>query len=920
MTPDVLSQKWEYTPIDHRSCNNRRSLGWTCSVSLLAVIFLVCFAAALLAPSAYGQAEQATITGLVTDPTGAIVPNAKVTAREVSTQTVSATVTNSSGNYTIPFLAPGTYDISAGAPGFKTIVESGVLLTVNLATTVNLKLSTGEVSQQVTVAANALQLETENSELGGSFSQQQIIELPGSGGYNLDLLSPGVVPVGTSNAPLQASVNGGMAITTNLLLDGGLQLNSSTGDPGYTPPTESLREYKLVTSNFDAQYGMSGGGVITATSMSGTNKFHGAFYEYLKNTIFNANGWYRNSVNLPRGAVHDNQFGFAIGGPVLLPHLYNGRNRTFFFLNIEWNPNKSPDAFTGTVPTVAMRTGDFSGLVDAKGNPIKIYDPLTTKLVPGTTNTYTRSQFSYKGVANVIDPGRINDIAAKALTYYPLPNAPGVAGIYNNYVASPARVTTSNNTFARVDQNIGASHKAFLRIGRFATTATTQTPTIAYWTGNNNGDPGTLLRNVWSGAASDTWTIRPNLLMEMRGNFIHLFLRTQVASQGFNAGDLGFSSTSGFPGHVAAPIFPNFTVSDSGSLGNGASAFFTDAEGSYEGQDHVIWVKGSHTVKVGFDYIFVFFNEYRPTWPAGTFNFSRGFTQGPNPVTASTNAGWGFASFLLGLPGGGQITQDPSITASQKNFDTYLNDDWKLTRKLTLNLGVRHDILTGFTDRYNKFAWFDPKAPDTVLGLPGSLVFAGVNGNRRNQSPTAYGNFSPRVGFAYALNEKTVVRGGYGFIYTTNSGGSVTNSGWAAGTNVYLGAAPAAPNTPPTGNLDNPFTAGYISAPSYLVGGNVNAPFNSSTLPLLQYRSLSIERQLSRTTILQLAYMGWRTSLVQPEHECCSHRGPELRFPAYDAGDESKCWKVTRGSRRKDNLVRPDTRSLSAIHRPQLDS
>ncbi|WP_370561366.1 TonB-dependent receptor [Edaphobacter albus] len=804
---------------------------------------------------AFGQAEQGTITGIVRDASGAVVASAKVTALEMSTKTLTSTVSNSNGYYTIPYLAHGTYDVTADALGFSKTVVTGVNLTVNLNTAVDLTLKVGGVSQQVTVQANAIQLETENSQLGQTYNRQQIIAIPGRGGYNLDLLSPGVLP--EQNSALQAQINGGMANTSNVLLDGGTQVNSSTGDIALTPPTESIGEFKLITNNFSAEYGMSGGGIITATTMSGTNDFHGSAYEYNSNTLYNANGWYRNSVKLPRAPVHNNLFGFSVAGPLEIPKIYHGRNRTFYFFNIEWNPSVSPDAIQASVPTQAMRIGDFSGLVDQSGKQIKIYDPTTTTLVPGQTNKWTRSQFSCNGVLNVICPGRINSIAQKVLSYYPLPNTTGIEGIYNNYVASPSRTTSKDNFFARVDQNIGANHKAFVRVGRASSKASTPTVTLAFPQAGGNGDPGTFLNTAWTGVVSDTWTMRSNLVGEFRGNFNRVLNQTQMYSQGFDAGSLGFPGS--FVSRVATQIFPAFTISDESPLGATSSSYFNDAEGSYEGQAHFTWNKGAHTLKTGVDYLFVYFNEFRPTWPAGNFSFSRGYVQGPDPSVSSVNSGWGFASLLLGVPSGGQITKDPSLTASQKNIASYLQDDWKVVNHLTLNLGLRYDILTGFTDRHNQFAWFDPTKPDPVLGLPGALQFAGVGGNPRNQTDTKMTNFSPRLGFAWQIGQNTVIRGGYGIIYTTNTGGSVLGSGPQASTSVYLGPPSPAPNTPPPGGtLNNPFASGYLDPPNYLVGQGIGDPFWPGTLPYLQDRTLSVERALTGNTVLTVAYAGSR--------------------------------------------------------------
>jgi Carboxypeptidase regulatory-like domain/TonB dependent receptor len=856
--PIEKQSRYSMMPSATAICGNASSSGkiW---LSILYGLLLIAFIH-IGAPRALGQAEQGTITGTVNDLSGAVIAGAKVTATEVSMQTVSTTVTNTHGYYTIPYLAPGTYNISVEAQGFDTSVVSGVHLTVNLTTNVNLTLKLGAVSQKVTVQANAIQLETENSELGGTVSRQQILELPqmGRNAYSLTALQPAVLPEETSPSPIQAEINGGMANTSNVLLDGGTQVNSSTGDIALTPPSESVGELKLITNNFSAEYGMSGGGILTATTLSGTNVFRGSAYEYLQNAMFNANGWYRNYVGLPRAPVHNNLYGFSIGGPVRIPHIYNGKNKTFFFVNLEWNPSTRPDAITASVPTPAMRTGDFSGLVDESGNPIKIYDPNTTALVSGTTNTWTRSQFSCNGVLNVICPDRLSPIAQLVDSYYPLPNNPGIQGIYNNYIASPTRTTVQDNFLARVDQNFGDNNKAFVRIGRVSSDASTPTVTLAFPQAGGNGDPGIFLNTSWTGAVSDTWTIHPNLLAEFRGNFVRSLNQTKLYSAGFNSGSIGLPAS--FVNNVESPsIFPAFTIGDEAPLGPTSSAAFTDAEGSYEGQGHLTWIKGPHTVETGFDYLFVYFNEFRPTWPAGNFTFARDYTQGPDPTVAGTDQGWGYASFLLGLPDGGQITKDPSLAASQKNSSGFIQDDYKLTNSLTLNLGLRYDVLSGFTDRHNQFAWFDPTKPDSVLGLPGSLEFAGVNGNRRQQTLTDYGNFSPRFGFAYQIGLKTVIRGGYGLFYTTNTGGSVLGSGPQASTNVYLGPPSPAPNTPsPGGSLANPFVSGYITPPNYLVGSGVGDPFPPGTLPLLQSRNLSVQRSITGNTIVTVSYAGSR--------------------------------------------------------------
>ncbi len=606
----------------------------TFASTLLTLCMFFC-TIARLQPKAFGQAEQGTITGALKDSTGAMVGGAKVTATNTGTNVVSSTVSDPSGYYTIPYLAPGTYNVSAEANGFSTTTVSNVHITVNLSTAINFTLKVGVVSQKVTVQANAIQLETNNSELGGSVSRQQIIELPelGRNPYNLLALQPGVLPVYT-NSGIQAEINGGMANTSNILLDGATQVNTSTGDPAFTPPLESVGQEKLITNNYSAEYGMSGGGVLTLASESGTNQFHGSAYEYVRNTDFNANGWYPNHVGQRRSPYHGNNFGFSIGGPVLIPKVYNGRNKTFFFTNIEWNPTATPDAITASVPTAAMRAGNFSGLVDQSGHPITVYDPATTTLAPGSTTVYTRTPFPN----NTIPANRMsNPIVQKVLSYYPAPNAPGIQGIYNNYQATLTRHTSQDTLLARVDQTFGSRHKAFVSVGRHSSLASTPPVNIAFPQSGTNGDPGGASSTAWTGTISDTWTIRPNLLIEFRGNFLHNFFGTKINSQGFDIGSLGLPAS--FVAQTEAKAFPQFSITDQTGLGIQNSSIDSDTEGSDQGQAHLTWVKSSHTVKAGFEYRFVIFNEYRPLNGAGYFTFSRNYTQGPNPASASTDAG-----------------------------------------------------------------------------------------------------------------------------------------------------------------------------------------------------------------------------------------------------------------------------------------
>ena len=814
------------------------------------------------ASPAFGQAEQGTLTGTVTDTTGAVVKGAKVTVRNTATQVTSSTLSTESGLYTIPYLTPGTYNVSAESSGFSVTEIVGVNLTVNLTARIDIALKPGAVDQTVSVAANAIQLETENAEVGVTIDRQQIIELPqlGRNPYNLLSLSPGVLPIsggtGTENI-----ISGGRSTTAAILLDGGNQINSTTGLPNYTPPLEAVGQFKVITNSFSAEYGRAGAGVITAATVAGTNTLHGSVYEYFRNNDLNANSWANKYFRTAIPVYHENNYGFSVGGPVFVPRLYDGRSRTFFFFNFEEDPASTPNVFTGTVPTLAERNGDFSGLVDASGSQIVIYDPTTTVVNSSSPSGYSRSPFP----GNVIPPGRINSIAASALAYYPNPTNSSQT---NNYILNRSSAQKSDNFIARVDQNITANNKFFVRVGRNAVSVISPPANAAFprqgTNGPGGGQAGAVTFANWTGVVSDTWTISPTLLGEFRVNFSRMVNATQPFGRGFDSTSLGFPSS--VTSQFESKLFPAFDIGDISPLGADRASDFTDAEGTNEAQASLTWVKGPQTINVGFDYAFPYFNVTRPERPAGQFTFGREFTQGPDVNTASTNGGFGLATFLLGLPDGGQVTNSPSLAASQKDIAAYVEDDWKIIPKLTLNLGLRYDYQDPWTERHNKLAYFDPTAPSPIAGAVGSLEFTGLNGNPRTQKSPVYTNFAPRLGFAYQVDPKTSVRGAYGFFYLPGSGGvgggaSDLGLGWLVSTPLYLGppAANQAPSTPvPGATLNNPFVAGYQVPPNDLLGEGIYDPERRGTIPLQEEWNASIQRSIASSTVLEAAYIGNR--------------------------------------------------------------
>lgn len=738
---------------------------------------------------AMAQVEQATIVGTVTDPSGAVIPKAKVSVRNVATGVVVSTETNAVGMYRVPFLHPGTYDVVVESPGFKTARVSGINLAVGLVATVDVTLEVGAVGTEVTVAATAVQLEEQSATLGSVISSSQITQLPllGRNPYSLVALAPGVVPKGGSAAGVRPIINGGRSNTSEVLLDGAESRNTTTMDIAYTPPLEAVQEFKVLTNNFSAEFGRSGGGVLTAATRSGTNELHGSLYWFIRNDKLNANSWQDNRVGLAKSPMRRNEYGVAVGGPVFLPRLYDGRNRTFFFVNSEQIPQRSPDNLIATVPTERERAGDFSRTT-SKGALIRVFDPLTTRPDPAKPGKYVRDQFP----GNVIPAARLDPIALNTIRYYPLPNRDTET---ENFTRNGTRKSDIAKIFLRVDHNLGSRHRVFLSHGRQDDDSLTRGSiiNIAFPGEGTNGEMEKVEVRSRMATLSDTITVSPNLVIQLRGTLARWFRLITPRSLGFDFTQLGFPAS--LRAHAKELLFPRFDVSDVASLGPARASHERSAQWNAGTQEHFTWVHNTHSLKWGFEYLFLANNVTRPDYPAGNYSFGRSYTQGPDPTQSSSTAGYGVATFLLGLPTGGSMTDDPSLAASQRLYTLYLQDDWRVLPRLTLNLGVRWEYQTPWTERYNQLAFFDPAATDPLTGQKGVLRFVGRDGLSRYQTLPDKNNVAPRLGLAYRLARNLVMRAGYGIFYYPGSGGigggiGDMGSGWAVSNSVYLGPPP----------------------------------------------------------------------------------------------------------------------------------
>jgi len=818
-----------------------RMLARTASIAIAGA--LMCFA----------QVERGGISGAVVDPTGASMPKVRVSATNQDTGAVARTETTEEGYYKIPYLPAGRYSIVVESAGFNTHRVADVPVLVGQITTIDVTLKPGSLQQEVTVTANALAVEQVSSSLGYVTSTKQIIELPtGRSPYSLLALSPGVIATGnTGTGPI---VSGGRSNTSAILFDGQDTRNNSTLDNAYTPPQEAVAEVRFITNSFSAEYGRSAGGVIVAAGRSGSNQLHGSAYDYMRNDKLNANSWSNNRNNVARGRQRRNDYGFTLSGPVVLPRVYNGRNQTFFFFNWDQSNDHGVTTPTANVPTALQKSGDFSQTMTSAGALIRIYDPLTTVDDTSQRSGYGRLPFA----GNLLPASRFDPIMKKVLGYYPEPTLPVSPTVQVNWSQNFSNVVKTTRWFVRGDRNFGDRNKLFFRYGYETTPRKSPYSNIAFPGEGTNGG-GNQGRVSQTAGVSDTHTFSPNLVGEFRAGYTRVLITLTPLSVGFDPTSLGLPAY--LKAASGAPRFPRFNITDFTAIGPDRASHNVDAETTPELQAHFTWLKGAHAVKTGYDLLLCAFNTFRPDYPAGLFGFGRAYTQGPDPGTATATAGYGLASAMLGAPDSGQFTVGPSLALLQPSNNFYLQDDWKVLRNLTVNLGLRFEYQTPFKERYNQLAYFDPAGTEPVTGLRGVLTM--TSASHRYPSDSNY-NWAPRVGLAWTFRPATVFRAGYGVFFAPGSGGVGSSpgdlgSGSSVSTSVYFGQVPAAPNTPVVGSsLANPFVTGLRPYPNSLVGSGISAIWPHWPTPTNHMWNANLQRSFGSNLLVEAAYIGSR--------------------------------------------------------------
>jgi len=834
--------------------------------------------ALLFAIGASAQETRATLSGTVADASGAVITDARIRLTNQETAVGFDAVTNNAGQFRFLFLNPGTYRLSTEKAGFRGFIRDEIQLHVGQSAVVDVTLQIGQVADSVTITSEAALLDMEKADRGLVIDNKTVADLPLNirNPIMLSVLTPGIVHTSGSqhlnpfsNSGISSwSINGGRGTNNEFLLDGAPNnaVYNGVNNVAYVPSVDAVQEFKVMTGAYDAQYGRTGGGVINVSIRSGTNRFHGSAYEFLKRTSLNANTFANNSKKAQRQGNALDQYGFTVGGPITIPRLYSGKDRTFFFFAYERLREDTyyPSESISSVPSLEQRRGDFSKTFDNNGVPFTIYDPLTGRF---EGNNWVRSAFP----GNMIPANRISPVAANMLKLYPEPNTttPGSVAWQNNFFLNPNVGSFKFlNLTSRIDHTINSRNRIY---GRWSGSDFKQLR-------NTNGIPGVAgdYRNGGkrsNGAVVDYISnITPATILNLRTSISYWVEDlTPFGNEGFENTQLGFpkSLVDQLP---KRDLFPQVSIANVRSLGHGSGNVTFEPTTVFSFQPNVVHVRGKHTLKAGLDFRMTRYTQLRPGAAAGTYAFNRGFT-GRDYLVQDATSGVGTASFLLGYAASGSVANVAQPYFQWIYYAPWIQDDIKLTRKLTLNLGFRWDINLPLTERFNRmnygfFADRDNPIAARIdrtrfpgFAVKGGIGFAGIDGNPRSPASTDWNNFQPRIGAAYALNDKTVIRGGWGLFFLNPTFRGNLN-GFSQST-PYVSSLDAART--PSSSLDDPFPTGILQPPGASLGmltflgqgpSFINPDFR---VPYVHQFSFGIQRQVPGNILLDVSYVGSRS-------------------------------------------------------------
>ncbi len=820
----------------------------------------------------HAQEFRSTIAGRVTDPSGSAIVNVKVLAVEQNTGAKFETNSGAGGEYSLPFLPPGPYTLTAETTGFKRFVREGLNITTNQRVAIDISLQLGTQAESITVAADVAQLQTSTASVGQVIGENQISTLPMNGRTPLTLaqLSFGVTPASDprftrpfdNGGPAGFSMGGGQSQTNELLLDGSPDMTRNKR-VAYNPPVDAVQEIKVEAFQPDAAYGNTGGGTVNVVMKGGTNEFHGSLYEFHQNQRLKATPFFTNAARQVKPVTRFNQYGLTVGGPVWIPKVFNGRNKLFFFFGAEGIKQSEPEPTFSTVPTAAQRNGDFSQLLTVN-SVYQMYDP-NTGVIEGAR--IRRQPFA----GNIIPADRISPIAKNFLQFLPAPNYPGAADGTNNYFNNAIRSDVFSSFMGRLDFNLSDKNKLFLS-GRYndrIENRGNRFDNIA--TGNN------LLRQNWGVTMDDVYTLSPSFFLNTRLNWTRFTEGNIRMSDGFNFTSLGLpASLAASSSKLVLPRIDFGNITDFGDSGGDNTPF-----DSYQIFMAATKMAGKHTLKFGTDLRAQRESSNSYGNSSGIYTFGTNWTRGPLDNSPTAPLGQDISAFLLGLPTSGSFDVNATRTQSAKYMAFFLQDDFRVSSSLSLNLGLRYEKETGTIERWNRAVrGFDPTAVVSVTAaakanyaaspsplLPaaqfnpvGGLLFAG-DGNRNIYS-TPNNALSPRFGFSWSpkfLGAKTVVRGGFGIFYNTAGTFGIQQPGFSQTTQLV---ASLDNFLTPSATFANPFPTGILQPVGSSQGINTFLGQTARYVTPKLGRSytarwnFNIQRELGKNLLMEMGYIG----------------------------------------------------------------
>jgi hypothetical protein len=828
---------------------------------ILRVVLALC-----MALSALAQSERGNISGIVSDPQGGAVAGASLKIVNLGTNALVSAVASPSGEYNAPNLSPGAYRIEVTAPGFKRFVQDNVIVAAASTLRADIQLQLGQVSETVEVTSNAVVIQTDNAKVSTQVQNKLVDELPlvvaGAMRSPFNLVAVAAEAKGDGQ---RMSLGGGQVAAWDATLDGHSVATNRSGDTAEaalnTPSVEALTEFTVDTNGFKAEYGQAGGGVMTFASKSGTNQLHGSAYDFLRNDALDARGFFA----AKRSVYRQNDFGVSAGGPVVIPKLYDGRNKTFFFASFEGFRNRvgSNDTIL-TVPTPEMYRGDFSNWVDQSGKQIPIYDP-ATQVANATGSGFTRSVFP----GNQIPLNRFSALTNAVLPFAQgiAPNrgaAPGTSAyVRNNYIVTGgSMVTPTDKWSAKGDQMLGSKQRV-----SFLWNMTT------FRNKPGPGGPPGLPAPLWNGQiqAWDTEAFRVSHDYTISASMVnHLgFHKNSFRKDSFSgATGQNWADKVCMKGAVDCNVnFPNIAMTE--YTGWNSTAYNGTEQPGWSIKDDLTYIRGAHTMKFGFSYQDQNANGFGQQDISGRADFSYQSTGVPGG-TQPALGGNAFASMLLGDAILGRTETVRNVTQKYPYYGIYAQDDWRISRKLTLNYGLRYDLTLPPKSGTDEYSDFNPTRPNPGAdGYPGALMFAGFGEGRENTRslvPAWYGGWGPRLGIAYAPDQKTTIRAGAGRSFSRVT--VVSSSGHFAGFIGQYQFDNTNNGITPTFNWDR-------GLPAFQLPPSINPAFsNGNTVDWWQGQeavrapeninwTFSMQREAFANTVLGIAYNGNAGSHLQ---------------------------------------------------------